>query len=239
MFFFTLRIIFTLIIIFRLPQDLYQTAKVVKVLLLLEKGKGKEFRGKNLEEINLDQDCYMSDASDVEDKNEVDITIRKRKRFNDDRDIIKKMQEQTEDEGKCRIDENDGKVRKEKAKDENSKDLRKDEEIGSSKKEEKYEEIGSSKKEGKYKEIDDSKEKNIEIQIKDEGTLRLKPVAGRSRWTSAEKKLTQLYFRKHIKNRITPKKHECNQFFSKYGDKMIIKDWVKVKTFVYNSFRQK
>ncbi|KAJ8945785.1 hypothetical protein NQ314_009054 [Rhamnusium bicolor] len=48
----------------RLPQDIYQTAKVAKVLLLLEKGKGKEFRGKNLSEIELDKDVYYSSESE-------------------------------------------------------------------------------------------------------------------------------------------------------------------------------
>lgn len=86
---------------------------------------------------------------------------------------------------------------------------------------------------------EDLKGNIIEILRKDESTSRLKSTAGRSRWTSTEKKLVENYFRKHIKNRIIPKKHEWHQFLSKYGDKMIKKDWVKVKTYVYNTFRPK
>ncbi|KAI4470089.1 hypothetical protein MML48_1g05212 [Holotrichia oblita] len=51
----------------QLPQDIFQTAKVAKVLLLLEKGKGKEFRGKSLSEIELGRDAYYSSESDEDD----------------------------------------------------------------------------------------------------------------------------------------------------------------------------
>lgn len=51
-----------IIVIFRLPQDIYRTAKVAKTLLLLEKGKGKEFKGKNLDQIQLEDVFYQSDS---------------------------------------------------------------------------------------------------------------------------------------------------------------------------------
>ncbi|XP_050519525.1 uncharacterized protein LOC126893414 [Diabrotica virgifera virgifera] len=43
-----------------LPQDIYQTAKVAKILLLMEKGKGNRYRGKKLSEINIDDNEYYS-----------------------------------------------------------------------------------------------------------------------------------------------------------------------------------
>lgn len=57
---------FNLIFLFRLPQDIYQTAKVAKILLLLEKGKGKEFKGKNLNDIEFNQEIYYSSESEQE-----------------------------------------------------------------------------------------------------------------------------------------------------------------------------
>lgn len=56
----------------RLPQDIYQTAKVAKVLLLLEKGRGKEFRGKTLNEIEFENDNYSSES---ETEQEIDDHI--------------------------------------------------------------------------------------------------------------------------------------------------------------------
>lgn len=43
---------------FRLPQDVYQTAKVSKLLLAISSGKSQHLKGKTLEEIEL------SDSSD-------------------------------------------------------------------------------------------------------------------------------------------------------------------------------
>jgi hypothetical protein len=51
-----------------LPQDIYQTAKVAKILLLLEKWKRKEFKGKSLGEIDLDNNIYYSSESENEDR---------------------------------------------------------------------------------------------------------------------------------------------------------------------------
>ncbi|KAG5889028.1 hypothetical protein JTB14_009433 [Gonioctena quinquepunctata] len=38
---------------YRLPDDVYQTAKISKLLLLMEKGEASQFKGKTLDEINL------------------------------------------------------------------------------------------------------------------------------------------------------------------------------------------
>lgn len=41
---------------YRLTDDVYQTAKVAKVLLLLNAGKGAELKGKHLEDINVNHE---------------------------------------------------------------------------------------------------------------------------------------------------------------------------------------
>lgn len=38
--------------------------------------------------------------------------------------------------------------------------------------------------------------------------------------------------------KITPKKGECNELISRNENILKDKDWVKVKTFVYNSFKK-
>ncbi|KAF5307701.1 hypothetical protein FQR65_LT18360 [Abscondita terminalis] len=51
---------------YRLPQDIFQMAKVAKVLLLLEKGMGEKFKGKSINDIHLERDIYYSSESDPE-----------------------------------------------------------------------------------------------------------------------------------------------------------------------------
>lgn len=53
---------------FRLPQDLYQTAKVSKILIAINNGKGAQYKGKTLDEIDF-SDNVDSDNSDHEDTN--------------------------------------------------------------------------------------------------------------------------------------------------------------------------
>lgn len=57
--------------LYRLPMDLYQTAKVSKVLMLLNKGKGSEFKGKSLKELDVQVGNVFS-SSESENEDEVD-----------------------------------------------------------------------------------------------------------------------------------------------------------------------
>lgn len=51
---------------FRLPQDVYQTAKVSKLLLAINKGKAAKYKGKSLEDIefsdNVDSDTDIEES---------------------------------------------------------------------------------------------------------------------------------------------------------------------------------
>lgn len=44
---------------YRLSESAFQVAKVSKLLLMLENGRGQEFRGKNLDEININVDISI------------------------------------------------------------------------------------------------------------------------------------------------------------------------------------
>ncbi|CAG9840855.1 unnamed protein product [Diabrotica balteata] len=60
---------------YRLPQNIFQTAKVAKVLMLLEKGKEKEFKGKLLSELEFENDVYISsESNDEEDVSKIGLT---------------------------------------------------------------------------------------------------------------------------------------------------------------------
>ncbi|XP_036416266.1 uncharacterized protein LOC118800194 [Colossoma macropomum] len=59
---------------YRLPEGTLQLAKISKVLMALERGQLSEFKGRNLDEINVDQQEKMamdSDASDTEDEEDM------------------------------------------------------------------------------------------------------------------------------------------------------------------------
>ncbi|KAI4463010.1 hypothetical protein MML48_4g00011825 [Holotrichia oblita] len=55
---------------YRLPDDVFQTAKISKLLLLMEKGEAAQYKGKKLDEINLDMnvefDLSDSDSDEAE-----------------------------------------------------------------------------------------------------------------------------------------------------------------------------
>lgn len=49
----------------------------------------------------------------------------------------------------------------------------------------------------------------------------------------------RLYFKRHIQKKIAPKKHEVEKFKTCNKEVFETIDWIKIKTFVYNEYRQK
>lgn len=70
---------------YRLPESVFQVAKVSKFLLMMEKGDAEKYRGKNLDDIKINVDTLVSDESVGE---ETDISC------SDDESEIKSIQEQ-------------------------------------------------------------------------------------------------------------------------------------------------
>lgn len=56
---------------YRLPDDVFQTAKVSKLLLLMEKGEAALYKGKSLDDIDLDLTVEEENDSDQEENNTV------------------------------------------------------------------------------------------------------------------------------------------------------------------------
>lgn len=47
------------------------------------------------------------------------------------------------------------------------------------------------------------------------------------------------YFKRHIERNIAPKKHEVEEFKTRNNEVFGNINWIKIKTFVYNEYRQK
>ncbi|XP_074026426.1 uncharacterized protein isoform X1 [Leptinotarsa decemlineata] len=62
--------------VYRLPDDVYQTAKIAKLLMLMERGEAGNYKGKTLDEIDLkmDDDILEEDAENYDMKNNLEIT---------------------------------------------------------------------------------------------------------------------------------------------------------------------
>lgn len=63
--------------VYRLPDDVYQTAKIAKLLMLMEKGEAGKYKGKTLDEvdISLDNELSESDNEKEDDTNIVQVRM--------------------------------------------------------------------------------------------------------------------------------------------------------------------
>nr|CAI5835430.1 unnamed protein product [Callosobruchus analis] len=199
---------------YRLPQDIYQTAKVAKVLLLMEKGQGDKFGGKNLNEIDIAPEIYDSSESEYEDY--------------DDEPIVQKVLNRVTRNQETESAENHS--HNETEKNYYSKENVADGSVT-------FEELPSraprNRKQDKAHGDAVVTQKNKEPQsVEKKRNLR-------ATWTESEKEITRKHFSKHIQNKIAPKKLECEQFLEAHSQKFGSKNWLKIKTFVYNAYRLK
>lgn len=222
---------------------------MAKVLLLLEKGRGTEFRGKSLSEIELNNDIYYSSESEEDSigntENEQLKKGKKRKTLvldneteNDELKYAKNIRSSSSGKISGRNNHEESLI----ADTSNSNKIEKKQEESIITKSLECENNGAEK--------DQKREENIYPMEKSETNEEdadprmklfnksLKKIQGRVRWTNEEKVIVRKYFDNHVKKKITPRKYECDEFMKKHGKSVIGKDWVKIKTFVYNCFRQ-
>ncbi|KAJ8929584.1 hypothetical protein NQ314_017691 [Rhamnusium bicolor] len=153
---------------YRLTESTYQTAKVAKILLLLESGRGAEFKGKALNEITLDNDFLDDEVEDSQQpENEADIITYE----NPSAGFIRYSR------------------------------------------------------------------KGIQEDVAKEKKMKLTNIKGRVKWEPHQKNIVLKAFKKHIKNRIPPKKSECLKFLSE--NPKFSCDWIRIKTLVFNTYRDK
>ncbi|XP_050497800.1 uncharacterized protein LOC126884050 isoform X2 [Diabrotica virgifera virgifera] len=74
---------------YRLPQDLYQTAKIAKLMIALNKGDVNIYKGKSLDDINIEENDYLeienieTEVNEINEKEKVS-SKGKRKLFTDE-----------------------------------------------------------------------------------------------------------------------------------------------------------
>lgn len=174
----------------RLTEDIYQTAKVAKVLLLLNVGRGLEFKGKSLTEIEVAGDLVDYDKEDEENTDSVQ----------------NEGAHNTEEQNKNVPTDIDQQYNLNKNEIDHSKSLK----------------------------IDQNK-----ITNKPTGSSSNVKNSNRIRWSQKDKKLVLKYFQKHVKTKTTPKKQECLNFIDINSGLFNQSDWLRIKTLVYNTFRDK
>lgn len=216
---------------------------------MLEKGRGKEFRGKSLNEIQLEKEVYYSSESEQDSPEDIvkkNVTTEKvpetqtSNYVSMDIDLSQTSNLNLQNSENTFIDKclhnEQMDLKKEKV---NAHDSKNDNILLVQEKN--YQLIEASLiEEDEYRQFKkaSSKKTSKNKNESNEDTLKqLKPRPARMRWSMKERKLVTTYFKSHISNKVTPRKHECDEFIEKYGKFLNNKDWVKIKTFVYNCFR--
>lgn len=82
--------------------------------------------------------------------------------------------------------------------------------------------------------ISDDKSTNKQCKFKKSKSAQK---GNRVRWTQKQKDIVKQHFQKHIKKKIPPKKDECLELLQKNKTILANLDWIKVKTFVYNIYK--
>ncbi|KAF5280150.1 hypothetical protein FQA39_LY18126 [Lamprigera yunnana] len=59
------------------------------------------------------------------------------------------------------------------------------------------------------------------------------------KWTDEQKSIVRKYFQKHIRNKKSPKRLECEELNKKYPDILSNKNWLKIKVFIQNIYIKK
>ncbi|KAK4880859.1 hypothetical protein RN001_004178 [Aquatica leii] len=170
---------------YRLPQDVFQTAKIAKLLLMMEKGVGAENKGRTLNEIDLELKGWN-------DKNETpneSVMLPNESIMSPNENLLDKCDKLVDEKSRS--------------------DLSTD-----------------SKKCIQSKNIKKSAQKN-----------NLKKIPQRGSWTGKQKSVMLSYFKKHIKNKESPKKAECLLLINEQPDLFGEKNWVQIKVFIYNTYK--
>ncbi|VEN48702.1 unnamed protein product, partial [Callosobruchus maculatus] len=197
---------------YKLPQDIYQIAKVSKILQIMEKGNAANFKNRTLEEIDVD----MDDIGSIEDGDEMEnvdkiISLRNETvtKDSDEHEDLSSLPETTGERDIMRFSAAQASSREE------------------------------SNAEGSdiqpYLEQEGNMERSHDIQ----SINRNKPLkrGSRKRWSTIQKKLMKRRFSSNIKSKKVLRKEECEEFINAYKNDFEGVGWVRVKTYIYNEGR--
>lgn len=69
------------------------------------------------------------------------------------------------------------------------------------------------------------------------GILLLGKSPGRTPWSEEEGRAVKAHFHQHILEKRAPRKQDCELFLNANQHMFKNKDWIKIKTYVYNCYR--
>lgn len=145
---------------YRLPADIYQTAKVSKILLLSQNSNIDKFKGRNINDLNVGDELLESQNDSDTDEETIPI--------NDTGDVVRETIQETQTH------------------------------------------------------VQNNKKKII-----------------RNRWTAEEKRVTEEYFRRHIRLKQAPKKNEVLQLVESYPHLFKNRKWDSIKVYVCNVYSKR
>nr|CAI5844990.1 unnamed protein product [Callosobruchus analis] len=175
---------------YRLPHDIFQIAKVSKILIAINKGKGAQYKGKSLDEIELsdwdnsDTERNMSTRSDEDNfRNELNLNT-----SDDPNSIRSSKMAETIEEGK--EDDSDSSI------------ICESEDSSS----------GSGRKYIECFMLFFAKSKKCVSDVPIRRVTAKKKAIQRKSWNSEQIGCIRKYFHKHIEGKVAPKKHEDEEF---------------------------
>nr|CAI5869151.1 unnamed protein product [Callosobruchus analis] len=211
---------------YKLPQDVYQIAKISKILQIMEKGSAAEFKNKTLEEIDIDMNETETIEEDDNGYSHSTVTLGNKSVTEnlDESQHASLLEEKTkeQDGGNFEKPNNEGfQVQPCLEQVEENIEL--------------YEEAQpihrnkQSKKGFHY---------NITTILLVFTLIYIISFTGsRKRWSAIQKKLMTRHFANHIISKKAARKAECEAFINGYKADFEGVGWVRVKTFVFNEGR--
>lgn len=199
---------------YRLPDDAHQTAKIAKLLFLMERGQGMEFKGKKLDdiEIGLDEEIEVNLEEDTNDPDDPEPS---------GNDIIELSNPEPSTRTSTR-----GKNSNVLAQFPHKPSISST--ASSSQNTCEAEDLDKPRNEKRSSETDEDEE---EI-VKKPGRKKRRVLVP---WTEEQKSAVRKYFKNHIKHRIPPKKNEVENLIKETG-LFENKTWPVIKVFVQNVY---
>ncbi|CAG9763731.1 unnamed protein product [Ceutorhynchus assimilis] len=204
---------------YRLTEDIYQTAKVAKVLILLNAGKGNEFKGKSLTEIEVNQHVLeYDDTDDLCDKldnieSNQPVATLPLTRADSPSETTDSMSENKAEVPKTTSKKSPGanvsKLRGGRVR---------------------WTQQDKNRADSPSETTDLMLENTTEVpktrvnKLPEANFSKLR--GGRVRWTQADKNLVLNYFKKNIKGKFVPRKQDCLDFIRKNSSSFKDSDWL-------------
>uniref|UniRef100_A0A6P7GX39 Uncharacterized protein LOC114343359 n=1 Tax=Diabrotica virgifera virgifera TaxID=50390 RepID=A0A6P7GX39_DIAVI len=255
---------------YRLPQDIYQTAKVSKLLMAINKGHANKYKEKRLDEIQLSDEV---DSEEEEGINAISHNDKRASRLRVTSTITSAQSKSICTDSIYSEPENDTLASrpgltstitavqtKSNTSDSSSSEPENNIENSQTNIGNQKQRLNSPTQNSTYApstsnisssstEIEsDNKKTTKKRKLKTSAThtvISEKSVDGRrkkkivrERWTEEQKQVVIEHFHRHIKDKVSPKKAEVEEFLKQYKTIFIGRNWVCVKAFVYNVYRK-